>query len=297
MYVAIAHDTYAASSPHTGYVAAVDLKDCHLIWKSEPLMSNAYSFATTEDEIICGYGFTDEEDFLNVLDKRTGELLTQVSLDTKPDYIIRRENILYVQTYDENDTFEIVEKNNGESETEDPVESSDFMKNYSGDYEKEIKLEGESIRYRMVVVDAALGKRLYGLIKSEDDGKTWKEVSLDPFDSQMGMSIDFTFLNENTGFATLAHNGGDSATLYVTEDGGKNYDLVSIEEKLFALPDGTMYAPYDYPQMPYESDGILYLLCGQGSDGDYDGGNQEAMAKYQSTDQGHTFTFVDIERF
>lgn len=293
LYLAIAHNTYADFSSHTGYIMALDLSDGHVIWKSEPLMNNANSFVVAENEIICGYGFTNEEDFLHILDKQTGKLVSQIPLDTKPDYIIRKDDILYVQTYNENYAFEIMRESAAETEKK---EESAFMKSYDGEYEKEVKLEGTSIRYRMVVVDAALGSRLYGLIKSQDDGRTWQEVSLDPFDSQLGMAVDFTFLDEQTGFATLAHNGGDNADLYITEDGGNHYESVAIEEKLFTLPDGTMYAPYDYPQMPYESDGIFVLLCGQGSDGDYNGGDQGAMAQYQSTDGGHTFTFQNLKK-
>lgn len=293
LYVAIAHSTYADSSPHTGYIMAIDLNDGHVVWKSEPLMNNADSFVVAENEIICGYGFTAEEDFLHILDKQTGELVSQTPLDTKPDYIIKKDDILYVQTYNENYAFEIMRESVAETEKK---QESDFMKNYDGAYEKEIKLKGTSIRYRMIAVDAALGSRLYGLIKSLDDGKTWEEVSFNPFDSQLGMAVDFIFLDEQTGFATLAHNGGDNADLYITEDGGYHYEPVTVEEKLFALSDGTMYAPYDYPQMPYESDGALFMLCGQGSDGDYNGGDQEAMAQYQSTDGGHTFTFQKIKK-
>lgn len=300
LYVAVAHNTYADSSPHTGYIMALDLSDGHVIWKSEPLMNNADSFVVAENEIICGYGFTNEEDFLHSLDKQTGKHVAQIPLDTKPDYIIRKDDILYVQTYNENYAFEIMRESAAEAEKSsaepEKKEESAFMKNYDGEYEKEVRLEGTSIRYRMVVVDAALGSRLYGLIKSQDDGRTWEEVSLDPFDSQLGLAVDFTFLDEQVGFATLAHNGGDNADLYITEDGGNHYEPVVIEEKLFALSDGTMYAPYDYPQMPYESGGVLIMLCGQGSDGDYNGGDQEAMAQYQSTDGGHTFTFQNLKK-
>lgn len=300
LYVAIAHNTYADFSPHTGYIMALDLDDGHVIWKSEPLMSNANSFVVAENEIICGYGFTNEEDFLNVLDKQTGKVVLQIPLDSKPDYIIRKDDILYVQTYNENYAFEIMRESAAEQEKSDVgeeiKEESAFMKNYNGSYEKEVGLEGNSIRYRMVVLDAALGSRMYGLIKSRDDGRTWEEVNFDPFDSQSGMAVDFTFLDEQIGFATLAHNGGDSADLYITEDGGNHYEPVTVEEKLFALPDGTMFAPYDYPQMPYESDGVFLMLCGQGSDGDYNGGDQNAMAQYQSTDGGHTFLFQNLKK-
>lgn len=300
LYIAVAHNTYADFCPHTGYIMALDLSDGHVIWKSEPLMNNANSFVVAENEIICGYGFTNEEDFLHILDKQTGKLVLQIPLDTKPDYIIRKNDILYVQTYNENYAFEIMRGSAEESEKStveaEKKEESAFMKNYDGEYEKEIILEGTSRRYRMVVVDAALGSRLYGLIKSQDDGRTWEEVSLDPFNSQLGMAVDFTFLDDKIGFATLAHNGGDNADLYITEDGGNHFEPVAIEEKLFALPDGTEYTPYDYPQMPYESNGVLVMLCGQGSDGDYNGGDQEAMAQYQSTDGGHTFTFQNLKR-
>ena len=68
-------------------------------------------------------------------------------------------------------------------------------------------LEGE-IRYRMIVLDAALGSRWYGLIKSRDGGKNWEVVSDAPFGQELGQGVDFTFLDENFGFATLMHNGG-----------------------------------------------------------------------------------------
>ncbi|MBD5453460.1 MAG: hypothetical protein HDR30_03905, partial [Lachnospiraceae bacterium] len=96
-------------------------------------------------------------------------------------------------------------------------------------------------------------------------------------------------------FATLAHNGGDEAVLYVTEDGGDTYQLVVIEGYTVTLDDGYTYNPYDYPQMPYEENGIIYVLCGQGEDGDYEGGDAAGLALYQSADGGHIFTFVEIQ--
>ena len=146
----------------------------------------------------------------------------------------------------------------------------------------------------MVVLDAALGSRFYGLIKSYDGGKTWYQVGKDPFHSQTGMDIDFTFFDEDFGFAALAHNGGDSADLYVTEDGGFSYSLVKMEEKLVTLDGDYTYAPYDYPKMPYLENGTLYVLCGQGADGDYDGGDAWTLARYRSEDHGKSFLFDGI---
>lgn len=168
---------------------------------------------------------------------------------------------------------------------------NDFMDTYDGSFEKEVQVPGTEIRYRMIVLDAALGSRFYGLIKSTDDGATWDIVSNDPFASQTGMGIDFTFLDENFGFATLAHNGGDSAVLYVTEDGGKSYEQVEIQHWTVTSSGGEIYAPYDFPQMPYFEDEVLYLKCGQGADGDYNGGDNAQLAGYFSDDHGHTFRF------
>lgn len=176
-------------------------------------------------------------------------------------------------------------------EEREEYDHNDFMDTYDGSFEKEVRVPGTDILYRMIVTDAALGSRLYGLIKSTDGGETWDAVGDDPFGSQMGMGIEFTFLDETFGFATLAHNGGDSAVLYVTEDGGKSYEQVEIQHWTVTSAGGEIYAPYDFPQMPYFEDGVLYLKCGQGADGDYDGGDAAKLAGYFSDDHGHTFRF------
>ena len=143
----------------------------------------------------------------------------------------------------------------------------------------------------MIVEDAALGSRFYGLIKSTDGGAHCQVVSSDPFGGQMGGSVEFTFLDEMFGFATLSHNGGDAAVLYVTEDGGEHYEQVEFAHKTYTDSIGNIVAPYDYPKMPYEKDGVIYVLCGQGADGDYDGGDSLHLARYRSEDHGHSFVF------
>lgn len=193
----------------------------------------------------------------------------------------------------ENEEGEILQPEPSEKQSE-PY--SAFMENYNGSYEKECLVGDGTVRYRMVIMDAALGSRAYGLLKSTDGGENWEMFSPTPFGQQMGMGIDFVFLSEDFGFATLMHNGGDEAVLYVTENGGLNYQETVMQGYTVSLEDGYTYNPYDYPQMPYEKDGVLYVLCGQGADGDYDGGDQAGLALYQSTDGGHTFSFVKIQR-
>lgn len=204
-----------------------------------------------------------------------------------------------VKTFEKHNEWLKRQEDYQQTQTGEPPYTKDsdalFMESYDTDYyEKECLLGDGSVRYRMVVRDAALGSRLYSLIISTDSGKTWQMASSDPFDTQLGMGIDFTFLNEDFGFATLMHNGGNEADLYVTQDGGKSYQLSVMESYTVTLENGYTYSPYDYPQMPYEKDGMIYVLCGQGADGDYNGGDDAGLALYQSTDNGHTFTFVEI---
>ena len=177
-----------------------------------------------------------------------------------------------------------------ESEEDD----SSFMDIYNGGYEKECLVGDGTVRYRMVVEDAALGSRFYGLLKSMDGGQTWQMSNPDPFDQQTGMGIDFIFLDESFGFASLMYNGGDEAVLYVTKDGGDSYRPVVIEGYTVTLENGDTYDPYDYPRMPYEEDGRLFLQCGQGADGDYAGGDTAGLALYESMDGGDTFVFREI---
>ncbi|MCM1174064.1 MAG: hypothetical protein NC341_03330 [Blautia sp.] len=107
LYVAVSHNTYTESCPHTGYLAAIDLNDAHVIWKSAPCMTNGYNFEIIDDTIVCGYGFTAEPDYLNLVSRLDGTLIEQIPIRSKADYIIRKDDILYVRTYNTNYTFQI----------------------------------------------------------------------------------------------------------------------------------------------------------------------------------------------
>ena len=165
---------------------------------------------------------------------------------------------------------------------------------YLSQIEKRVAVPGTDICYAMYVADAALGSRLYGLLKSTDGGANWYVHSTNPFQDASGGSVEFTFLDESFGFAALSHNGGDEATLYVTEDGGLSYCSVPmLGNPKVTLTDGTQYEPYDYPQMPYYAQDQLVLTVGQGADGDYDGGDRNKLARFISVDHGKSFVFLD----
>lgn len=225
----------------------------------------------------------------------------------KADYIIRKDDILYVREYDTNVKYEIEyltasadftkQKINEKLDTfptmddEPDKEAGAYIDTYVENFEKEYKLADSHIMYRMSVADAAAGSRSYALIKSHDDGKNWYVMSASPFGEACGGSIDFVFINGELGFAALSHNGGDEAVLYVTKNGGKSYKEVKLIDNPEVEIGNGLYKPYDYPWMPYVENDDLILRVGQGADGDYNGGDAKQVARFVSTDAGETFVF------
>jgi serine/threonine protein kinase len=111
LYVSHGHNTYARSSKgRTGYVTAINIKDNRVLWTSPALISNARNFEVIDDYLITGYGFTEEPDFLFVLRRKTGDVIQKIKLKSGPDYIIRKNNDIYVRTYDTDYVFRIQRK-------------------------------------------------------------------------------------------------------------------------------------------------------------------------------------------
>ncbi len=139
-------------------------------------------------------------------------------------------------------------------------------------------------RFRLNVVDAALGSRYYALEYSDDGGKSWMVENQDPFLGRAGVAAGITFINDKLGFFCLSHNGGDEAELFRTDDGGKTTEPVQLPYSVMEK-EPNQDSPFDFPQMPYEEDGILKMVIGQGADG-----AQEVL--YQSEDGGISWKFV-----
>lgn len=107
LYVSVSHLTYAESAPSNAYIMAISLEDYSVIWKSEPLVCNSYNFEIVDDIIFTGYGFTAEPDYLFQIDRLTGTVLETYKLKSKADYIICKDDKLYVRTYDTDYVFEV----------------------------------------------------------------------------------------------------------------------------------------------------------------------------------------------
>jgi len=108
LYVTHAHNTYAKSSMGmNAYITAVDLATGKLLWRSAPLVSNVGNFIIKDDGILCGYGFTDEQDYLYVLDRHTGKTVTKTLLKSGPEQMALIGDILHVRTYNTDYQFRV----------------------------------------------------------------------------------------------------------------------------------------------------------------------------------------------
>ncbi|MFL2105445.1 WD40/YVTN/BNR-like repeat-containing protein [Desemzia sp. FAM 23991] len=148
----------------------------------------------------------------------------------------------------------------------------------------------EQFGYQLAVVDAAAGSRFYVLQQTLDGGETWDVFNADPFLGSIGVSTGITFIDEQLGFIGLSHSGGSYADLYRTMDGGLTFEPVTLPVVEVPLDESEKYAAFDFPEMPYEENGTLYLLVNQGQDGDYNGGNK---LLFLSVDNGETWEFAE----
>jgi hypothetical protein len=108
LYVLNAHMGYARNTGGmNAYITAMDLKSKDVIWRSQPLVANSRNFQVIGDAIVCGYGFAEEADYLYILDKRTGAVHERHSLPSGPQFIVRKDNTLFVRTSNKDITFKM----------------------------------------------------------------------------------------------------------------------------------------------------------------------------------------------
>ena len=101
LYVETAHSTYASSSyGRNGYVTAIDLRAKRAVWRSPALVANADNFLASKRFLVTGYGFTNEPDYLYLLDRRTGKVVDRLILPSAPQKIAWQQRLIRVRTYD-----------------------------------------------------------------------------------------------------------------------------------------------------------------------------------------------------
>lgn len=141
----------------------------------------------------------------------------------------------------------------------------------------------------LTIIDAAAGSRWYTF--STSAGIT----NDDPFAGNGGVAEGIYFMDTQKGFVLLSGASFDYSRMYYTEDGG-----VSFTEVLLPMEDaradvennqyGFEFDNFDYIDVPYEENGMLYVGVGIDSvDMSY------AAAVFRSEDQGKTWVYDHVE--
>lgn len=109
LYLNISHRTYAEDCPINAFMICVDINSGEVMWISEPLVSNSDDFARYGDNMITGYGFTAEDDFIYILNRYTGKISEKIKVKKSPDHFAFVNHDLWVRTYSYDYEFSIVE--------------------------------------------------------------------------------------------------------------------------------------------------------------------------------------------
>lgn len=105
LYIGYIRNGYAR--PGTCYLLAYDIENETVIWRSEDQTYNSMNFIVKDDVIICGYGFTDENDYIYQIDMNSGKVLSKTEVKKMPDLLVEKDGQLYVHTYSYDYVFTI----------------------------------------------------------------------------------------------------------------------------------------------------------------------------------------------
>jgi photosystem II stability/assembly factor-like uncharacterized protein len=143
------------------------------------------------------------------------------------------------------------------------------------------------VGYAIITGGRTMSQEGQTIYKTTNNGKTWKEVGYGP---STWLLQSAGFVDENLGFMSYPKIEGAETNFYRTEDGGKTFESIKLPVNKQEWM-GSTFEPFIQPETPYVEDGELFLLVGQGQQGDFKGGN--VMAKYKSEDRGKTWSFVE----
>jgi hypothetical protein len=146
----------------------------------------------------------------------------------------------------------------------------------------------ETEGYIIAAGDRTMSQEIQIIYKTTDGGASWNKVGTGPRTSLLQSG---GFVEDNLGFMSYPKIQGAETNFYRTEDGGKTFESITIpvvkQEYL-----GMKLEPFIQPETPYVEGSQMFLLVGQGPQGDFKGGT--LMAKFKSTDRGKTWSFVEL---
>jgi photosystem II stability/assembly factor-like uncharacterized protein len=148
---------------------------------------------------------------------------------------------------------------------------------------KFVSFPTKKVGYIVVTTEKNMNQEGKAIFKTTDGGNTFSQVKIKT-NIQEHCLNKAVFLTEQLGFITMV--GGEKPEIYRTEDGGKIWEIILIPEVSI---NGVQ--PFCQPEIPYLKEEKLYLLVGQGADGDYEGGR--CKAKFISKDEGKSFQYTN----
>jgi hypothetical protein len=111
VYFNAAYNDFAElTNDSTGYLYCLDISNSTMVWATKNLVSSYYGFMLYDDYILTGYGFTNEDDFLYVIDRFTGEIVQSIPITTAHEHIVVKGSFCFVRTYNTNYIFSVTQK-------------------------------------------------------------------------------------------------------------------------------------------------------------------------------------------
>jgi hypothetical protein len=86
---------------YCSYLFSYNIKNKSLDWKTNRLTSNGI-FLVEKDYIISGYGFTQEKDYIFLINRKNGQLIDKYLINSDPQYMEMHDGNLFVVDYNGN---------------------------------------------------------------------------------------------------------------------------------------------------------------------------------------------------
>lgn len=138
------------------------------------------------------------------------------------------------------------------------------------------------IGFMLQFEDMAMTVAFGHISKTVDGGKTWQIINKGIGEEKIfRKESQIRFFSENLGFVTMTYSG-EKCDLYITTDGGQNFKKIELTPSNWN-EEMQWKEIYDYYNLPELKSGRLTIEVGQGTDGDYNGGN---TVKFYSDDNG-----------